>query len=233
MAAHVAVEREARGWSTAELARRVTDAGCPLSQSAVWRIESGEPRRKISVDELIAFGKVFERSIEELLKPVIEGYPKELFEAYLSQWLKDEEEVYQAELSTRMRFGDLAVLMRHYPGVVPHFRELVMEYLDRHQATHLDFQVQVKLRILAKGEGFDWGRRQSLIDKSGLFAYWNSRGMSIDDMREAADEIGMGDELDEYFSAGMVNVWRKGWVGMGSLSLEDGEVVVNGEVSQM
>jgi transcriptional regulator with XRE-family HTH domain len=69
VAAHVQREREARGWSTAELAKRMTRAGCPMNQSAVWRIESGEPRRRITVEELLGFARVFRLSIDDLLSP--------------------------------------------------------------------------------------------------------------------------------------------------------------------
>src|SRR5689334_1442480 len=38
VAARVALEREVRGWSTTELAERVTRAGIKMNQTAVWRI---------------------------------------------------------------------------------------------------------------------------------------------------------------------------------------------------
>lgn len=43
VAARVALEREVRGWSTTELAERVTRAGIKMNQTAVWRIENGTP----------------------------------------------------------------------------------------------------------------------------------------------------------------------------------------------
>ena len=59
LALRIAYERMRRGWSADELAKRMTEAGVPLNQSAVWRIENGEPRRKISLDEAIGFARVF------------------------------------------------------------------------------------------------------------------------------------------------------------------------------
>jgi transcriptional regulator with XRE-family HTH domain len=72
-AARIALEREVRGWSTTELAARMTRAGVPLNQTAVWRIESGSPRRKITLDEALGFARVFELPLEELMAPLLEG----------------------------------------------------------------------------------------------------------------------------------------------------------------
>ena len=60
-------ERERRGWSTAELARRVTEAGCKINQSSVWAIESGEPRRRVSLGEAVAFAQVLGMTLDELM----------------------------------------------------------------------------------------------------------------------------------------------------------------------
>ncbi|MGW4806259.1 MULTISPECIES: helix-turn-helix domain-containing protein [unclassified Kitasatospora] len=68
-AERVRLERELRGWSTGELAKRMTEAGYPINQSSVWRIESGEPRRRINLDEAIGFAKVFDLTLEDFLGP--------------------------------------------------------------------------------------------------------------------------------------------------------------------
>ena len=73
VAARVALEREVRGWSTTELAERVTRAGVKMNQTAVWRIENGTPRRRINLDEALAFARVFELPLEELMSPPLEG----------------------------------------------------------------------------------------------------------------------------------------------------------------
>ncbi|HEY5833540.1 helix-turn-helix domain-containing protein [Streptomyces sp.] len=72
-AARVALEREVRGWSTTELAARMTKSGVPMNQTAVWRIENGKPRRKITLDEALGFSRVFELPLEELMSPPLEG----------------------------------------------------------------------------------------------------------------------------------------------------------------
>lgn len=67
LAERVAHERERRGWSYEQLAKRMTDAGCSMNQSAINKIEKGSPRRRITVDELLGFAKVFETNISDLV----------------------------------------------------------------------------------------------------------------------------------------------------------------------
>jgi len=67
VALRIRYERLRRGWSTEEVARRMTDAGCPLNQSAVWRIENGEPRRKITLDESLGFARIFETDLSDMM----------------------------------------------------------------------------------------------------------------------------------------------------------------------
>lgn len=68
-AERIRYEREKRGWSTSELARRVSAAGVTLRQQQVWQTESGTPRRRLSVGEAAAFAKVFGISLAELMVP--------------------------------------------------------------------------------------------------------------------------------------------------------------------
>ncbi|MFJ9030021.1 helix-turn-helix domain-containing protein [Streptomyces sp. NPDC102274] len=49
--------RERRQWTTDDLSRRLTEAGYPLAQSGVTRLESGG--RRITVDDLEALAAVF------------------------------------------------------------------------------------------------------------------------------------------------------------------------------
>jgi len=69
LAARIASEREARGWSLEGLAKRMTDAGCPIDQSAIFKIERTTPRRRIVVDEMVTFAKVFGVPVVDLLLP--------------------------------------------------------------------------------------------------------------------------------------------------------------------
>ncbi|MGW2582356.1 helix-turn-helix transcriptional regulator [Streptomyces virginiae] len=59
-------EREARGWSTVALAEKMAEAGHPVNQAAIWRIESGKPRRRVNLDEALGFCQVFGLTMDEL-----------------------------------------------------------------------------------------------------------------------------------------------------------------------
>lgn len=69
IAERIADERQTRGLSQEGLAKLVTEAGCPLQGSAVYRIENGDPPRTISFNEAVAFAAVFDIGLEELSEP--------------------------------------------------------------------------------------------------------------------------------------------------------------------
>jgi transcriptional regulator with XRE-family HTH domain len=70
VATRVRALREEYGWSQSALAERMTDAGYAMDRTAIWKIENPDKpngRRAITIGEMIAFAKVFECSIIELL----------------------------------------------------------------------------------------------------------------------------------------------------------------------
>ncbi len=71
LARRVETERRRLGWSQETLAREMTKAGCPLPQSAISKIEkpASGGRRAITVEEAIAFSKVFDLPLVELVLP--------------------------------------------------------------------------------------------------------------------------------------------------------------------
>lgn len=68
VAARVRMERENRGWSPAQLAQRMTDEGCSIATSAIYKLEADG--RRITVNELVALAKVFELEVDDLLRPI-------------------------------------------------------------------------------------------------------------------------------------------------------------------
>lgn len=69
LARRIAYERQERGWSLEGLAKRMSDAGCNINASAIFKIEKGDPPRRISVDELVALAAVFAERVDDLLLP--------------------------------------------------------------------------------------------------------------------------------------------------------------------
>lgn len=71
LARRIQRERNLRGWSYETLASKMTEAGCPIQGSAIYKVEKGgEKRRRVTVDELIALAQVFDVTVENLLTPV-------------------------------------------------------------------------------------------------------------------------------------------------------------------
>ena len=52
------------------LARRMTQAGVPISASAIYKIESADPPRRITVDELVGLSRALNLTMDELLTPL-------------------------------------------------------------------------------------------------------------------------------------------------------------------
>jgi len=70
LARRVEYERRRRGWSQERLATQMVRAGVPVHQSAISKIERTTDRRAITVDEALAFARVFDLPVVEMLKPV-------------------------------------------------------------------------------------------------------------------------------------------------------------------
>ncbi len=136
LAERITYEREKHGWSYAGLAQRMTEVGCPIDQSAIYKIEKGQPaRRRISVDELVALARVFELGLDDLLVP-----PDLAVEQETLALLED----YRAADAARRAAWDR--LLAHY-GASPH---RVRDVLDRHLK---DSDIPVDL-VRAAAEGW-------------------------------------------------------------------------------
>ncbi|MET8473961.1 helix-turn-helix transcriptional regulator [Streptomyces sp. NPDC006422] len=89
VADRIRMEREVRAWSTAKLAEEMTKAGHPINQSAIWRIESGKPRRRVNLDEALGFCKVFDLDLDELTSPpgrLMNAQVRRLVGEYVEKW---------------------------------------------------------------------------------------------------------------------------------------------------
>lgn len=80
LAQRIRVEREERGWSLERLAGKMTDAGCPMDRSAIYKTESAG--RRITVDEAVTFANVFGLPLSNLLLPPDIAKNKEAIKLY-------------------------------------------------------------------------------------------------------------------------------------------------------
>lgn len=64
--------RKSLGLSQTALAERVTEAGAPLGDMAIWGIENG--KRRINVDDLYALAEALQATPRELLSPQPESF---------------------------------------------------------------------------------------------------------------------------------------------------------------
>lgn len=69
LARRIAFERESRDLTYDRLASRMEEQGCPIQPSALFRIEKGDPPRRVTVDELDALSRVFGIRADRLLLP--------------------------------------------------------------------------------------------------------------------------------------------------------------------
>lgn len=127
LARRVAHEREARGMTPAGLASRMTQVGCPINASAIYKIEKADPPRRITVDELVAFAEVFGVTIEDLLLPPEVASDRALRELVLA-WTAARVDVGPVIAREREAFANLAQYAADHPDVWPSLTELMQEW---------------------------------------------------------------------------------------------------------
>lgn len=111
VARRIAMERHRHGWSYEALASRMRTAGVPIDQSAIYKVERGTPRRRITTDELVGYAVVFGLSLDELTAApelAAEESMRELTAEWRHVWVgrEAERERYDQRLTaleTRMR----------------------------------------------------------------------------------------------------------------------------------
>jgi transcriptional regulator with XRE-family HTH domain len=134
-------EREARGWSTVALAEKMAEAGHPVNQAAIWRIESGKPRRRVNLDEALGFCQVFGLTMDELTAP-----PMKHADPVVRGLVRDR--VTKKAALTRMR-RDVHILEREIEHI---------EFELAHFASHGDEQ-KTELEQLTRREEDAWMRQ--------------------------------------------------------------------------
>ncbi len=130
LAERIAYERERLGMSYEGLAKRMTDLGCPINQSALYKIEKGSPRRRITYAEAVTLARVFELSLEELSVPPALALNTEVTEL-LRKWeeCRDSISTLGAEL---MRIqSEIVAVVKAHPDTEDAVRAALETYFRR------------------------------------------------------------------------------------------------------
>ncbi len=115
LARRVEYERRRRGWSQERLAAQMARAGVPVHQSAISKIERTTDRRAITVDEALAFARVFEIPFDQMLKPVDAAMNEEVDRLWSMYGRALEAAGDAREAAERLRF-ELGQLIDQNPG---------------------------------------------------------------------------------------------------------------------
>lgn len=152
-AERVAYERTRREWSYEALAQRMTDLGCPIHASGLYKIEKGvdgkgSKRRRVTLEEFVGFSLAFDIPRETLLlTPTAAG------DLRLRELLDETRQAYvairEAEAALKVRLREVADLCRDEeagPARVAdieeqrsrHVREEMKAHREREAAPHDD-----------------------------------------------------------------------------------------------
>ncbi|NNM44583.1 helix-turn-helix transcriptional regulator [Knoellia koreensis] len=156
------MERESRGMNYDSLSKRTEAAGCKIHASALWKIEKGDPPRRITVDELVVLSKVFGVPMAELVTdPELQlpGHAIELAEKAAAAFLDAYQLSMEAEDAAR-RAGELMEQLRSAIGdrheLAAHIAEAVdanhPEWAVGLEEHHISQMVVEALRAIATGE---------------------------------------------------------------------------------
>jgi transcriptional regulator with XRE-family HTH domain len=125
VAERIKQEREARGWSTVALAEKMAEAGHPVNQAAIWRIESGKPRRRVNLDEALGFCQVFGLTMDELTAPPMK-HADPVIRGIVREWIENKAALARAKRNVEI----LESQIDHEDFELKHFAS----YSDEHKA---------------------------------------------------------------------------------------------------
>ncbi|WP_051711942.1 hypothetical protein [Streptomyces sp. NRRL S-350] len=92
----------------------------------MWRIESGEPRRRVNLDEAIGFAKVFDISLDNLVGP-----PEIAANAHVKRLLAEFAESWQKFVAVRKEMESARDALDAYGTAHPNLAELISAMITR------------------------------------------------------------------------------------------------------
>lgn len=113
-------ELESRGWSQSELSRRLADLKPPyhLSQGAISRMLAYDNPREITVDDLLAFVRVFGIPLEEFVLPAAITYEVGGWGAYMTA-VDKLERLREAQAEYEAAVAQARELVEQHAGLKP------------------------------------------------------------------------------------------------------------------
>ena len=165
LARRIAAERDARGWTNDGLASRMTAAGCALTGSAIFKIEKATPRRRIVVDELVVFAKVFGLSIEQLLLPPEAKLSQELSHLVFL-WDMADGFAQSAEAKRLEAWEHLQRYVTEHPEAHDELRKVIGEWADGYfEEGHREGPALLKMWELTGDKKWDAAIEKMLADR--------------------------------------------------------------------
>lgn len=228
-------QREARGWSTAALAKAVTEAGCPISQTAVWRIENAEPRRKISVDELIAFAEVFSLTLSDLLSPNGGEPPLGLLRLYVNRLVDAAEWADVPRRRESVATIRMAAAMWEFPQAEREISEMLAEVTARLAGPGRGGSMLSRLSLRLDDrltEFHQKGKSDRMLGPLEIIAYGQEVGMTKEEIKDFSEQWSVGETVSAWLDAGVVYFTHREeefWAPVERLVIADGLISVSAE----
>lgn len=165
LARRIGFEREARGWSPQGLAARMTKAGCPIQASAIYKIEKGDPPRRITVDELVAFSRVFALPVDHLLLPPELVVADELAELVIA-WDQADDAVLAAREQEASAWDTLRAWIDEHPEHLDKVEQVFRHWSEQHFDDDHDFRVAHRMWKLTGDD--KWRQRTKVLMDEAL-----------------------------------------------------------------
>jgi transcriptional regulator with XRE-family HTH domain len=139
LARRLELERRNREWTLEDTAKRMAAVGCPIQPSGVFKIERAG--RRIVVNELIAFSKILETSIDELLRP-FEVVQDEHATQLVQKWGQDRQYLSQIRAAAERSEAAMLEYFTDNPAVRESMQSLVTAVLWSEESSDPDAEAR-------------------------------------------------------------------------------------------
>jgi transcriptional regulator with XRE-family HTH domain len=156
LARRIAFERERRipPMTYEGLASRMTNAGCAIQPSGIYKIEKAG--RRITVDELVAFAQVFGVPVEHLLLPPELVAADEVAEI-VTAWSRAQEAAISAQQEEEEAWGRVRAWFEQHPEFADKAAPIMRRWSEQHFEDDHDFRVAHKMWELTSDP--EWGQQ--------------------------------------------------------------------------